>query len=357
MTAPSRIDQCMAGFAVGDATSNAALLIQAALRSMGYDSDIFAPAAQIMPAARDLCRPLEDHPGRPQDIVIHHFGIWSEAADYFMHVPGKRILYYHNITPGPYFRGYDDALAKQLDDSRQRLGQLIDSAVACWAVSAFNAKELADRGADSVQVLPLPYAPDQEQPSMDKERFHRLAAPLTNLLTVGRVAPNKQIERIIKAFAAYQRTHNPFSRLFIVGSLDSVPRYSTYLRCLTHELGVRNVCFEGFVWPDALATYYRLAHAFVSTSDHEGYCLPLLEAMAHDVPVFARHTGGTPEALGGAGVELSNLDPAAIALTWHAVLASDKHKWGIIHAQRQRIQHVKQRTLTTELNKLIDRCP
>ncbi len=271
-----RADQILTGAALGDATSNAALLMRDALRALGYASDLFAPSEHIMPAFRDTCLDIDRYNPSPQDIALHHFGLASPATDRFLNSPARKILIYHNITPAPFFQGYNDALAQQLDRSRTDLARIANACNDVWADSAYNAAELRALDIPTVHVLPLPFDPHAARISPDPALIQRLTAPLTTWLTVGRLAPNKRIEEVIQTFTHYRRAHNPFSRLFIVGSQRSAPKYVTYLRSLVHELNIDNVCFEGFVWPDGLAAYYQLADLFLSASDHEGYCLPLI---------------------------------------------------------------------------------
>lgn len=348
----SRVDQVMAGFATGDATSNAALLIRDALRKIGYPSDIFADPRHIMSAGGAVCRPISEYEGTADDRVIHHFGLWSPVTDHVMSLPSECILLYHNITPGHYFRGYNDDTATVLDKSRERLPALMERCIACWADSEYNASELRTIGHPHIRVFPLPFAPSNAEPNHALRQ--RLAGPLTTILSVGRIAPNKRLEDLILAFAAYNKQHNPCSRLFLVGSDRSAPRYVTYLKWLTHECNVPNVCFEGFVWPDALATYYSLADIYVSTSVHEGYCLPLVEAMAYDIPVIARETGGTPEAMGGAGITYKNLSPQRLAGLMHVTLTDAGLRSEILASQQQRIEHERSRHLAAELAGLLE---
>jgi glycosyltransferase involved in cell wall biosynthesis len=351
---PARLDQFMAGFAVGDATSQSALLIRDRLRAMGLVSDLYVDPARLMDAGRAECRPLTEYVGGPLDGVLHHFGLWSEVTDAFCAVSGPRILYYHNITPGSFFRGYDDTVADRLDGSRARLPELLPRCTALWAVSDFNAQELrALSGGRTVEVLPLPFDPAVAAVAPDPALLRRLRAPVTTILSVGRLAPNKRLEELIRAFAVYHRRHNPCSRLLLVGSDRSAPRYVTYLKWLAHERQVPNVCFEGFVWPDALAAYYRLADVYVAVSDHEGYCLPLLEAMAHGVPVIAKRTGGMPEALGGAGRLYDSASDEALAAVLHALVADGETRAELLAGQARRLQVEQRRDLGATLRSLL----
>jgi len=351
--AVSRVDQMLPGLAVGDATSNAAFLMRDRLRGLGVSSEIYAPRAHVMPAVRGQCREVVDYEGGRDDVLLHHYGLWSETAGLFMETAARKILVYHNITPGRYFRGYSDAMAHSLELSRERLPEVVARCERVWAVSKFNAEEVrALGGGDRVEVFPLPF---QEEPvtEADPVVLQRLRAPAVTLLAVGRMAPNKCLEDLIRAFAWYHRTINPCSRLFLVGSDRSAPRYVTYLRLLCHALRVPNVCFEGFVWPQALKAYYCLADVYVSVSEHEGYCAPLLEAMAHGVPVISKRTGGTPEAMGSAGVQYSGLSARQLAELIHLVVGDPALRQRVMVSQERRMAEVRQRDIGSELSALL----
>lgn len=192
---------------------------------------------------------------------------------------------------------------------------------AVWAVSKFNASELAAAGVSGVKVFPLPF----EKEALDLPPDTFVSAMFTNRLTtilfVGRVVPNKRIEDLILAYAWYYRAINRFSRLVIVGSPRSCPKYYAMLRMLVGDLDLQNVCFQGFASPQGLVSYYNGASVYVSTSMHEGYCLPLLEAMYKGVPVVSRAVGGTPESMGGGGVLYDDLQPAELAELIHRVVS------------------------------------
>lgn len=344
-----RIDQLLAGFGDGDATSNAAMALRDAIRTLGYDSDIYAPPAHVSPTLREDCRPLESCAPAPADVTILHYGIASPATAVFTAARNKKILIYHNVTPAEYFDGYDDDLAGRLRAARAELRDAARGADAVWAVSSFNASELESLGVSNVVVFELPFSSKPLVVPPDPEILRRIAAPLRTILFVGRIAPNKRVEDLCRAFAWYHRTIDPHSRLLVVGSHRSCPRYMTMLRMLAGDLQTPNICFEGFASPAGLATYYDLADLFVCTSDHEGYCLPLLEAMYKEVPVIAKRTGGTPEAMDGAGVLYQDLSHPELAELMHVILSDDTLRNEILAAQTARVQRALSRDLSREL--------
>ncbi|MBU0715909.1 MAG: glycosyltransferase [Verrucomicrobia bacterium] len=356
MSALPRVDQLLAGFAEGDAISSEARGLQAMLRRMGSDSEIYADESRVAPSARGQCRFLAEYHGTPNDVVLHHYAIASPATRSFLQAAARKVLVYHNITPTEFFTGFDDDVVRQLQTARAELRDVAARSDAVWAVSRYNAAELERAGVPRARVFPLLFTRDGTSQLADPAILRRFAAPLTNILLVGRMAPNKCVEDLIQAFAWYQRI-NPFSRLILVGSRHSTPRYFSMLRMLAGELDLTNVCFENYASPEGLAAYYRLAHVFVSASRHEGYCLPLLEAMEQDVPVIARSVGGTPEAMDGAGVLYEDLNPGEMAELIHQVVSDTVLRETVLVSQRRRMEAIRHRDAEQELRSLLAELP
>lgn len=314
MSSKPRIDQLTGGFAAGDAISQEARLMRAILRAAGFESDIYASGAHIAPESRADARPYEAFDPAAADAVIFHFSTATAATELFAAVRGRRVVRYHNITPASFFEGFDDNVAAQLRLAREELASVVRLADACWSDSAYNASEIEAAGAARSVVLPLLFSEDEFAGGEDAALQAAFGDALCNWLFVGRVVPNKRVEELILAFAWYHRCFNPASRLLIAGSEASCPPYYAMLRLLAARLGLMNVCFTGFVSTAGRHTLYRCADVFVTASRHEGFCLPLVEAMACGVPVVARDAGGMPEALGEGGVRYEGLDARELAL-------------------------------------------
>lgn len=352
--ASKRIDQVMAGFADGDAISHEAVILRDYFRKMGFESTIFADRGCIAPAMKPECETLEAVPNRKSDIIIHHYSISSPAVETYLASAARKILIYHNITPAKYYIGYADDVAARLTSAREQLVKAALRSDAVWAASKFDAAELEEAGVRNVKVLALPFDPAVVDIPPEPYVLNRFSGgALKNILFVGRIAPNKRIENLILAFAWYNQTINPYSRLLLVGSPRSAPRYYMMLRMLANELNLTHVCFEGFASPAGLSAYYRVADAFVCASEHEGYCLPLVEAMHMGVPVIARDAGGTPEALGGAGVLYEDLSENELAELMHRVLSDCNLREQILASQKKRMAEVLDRNLERELKDLL----
>lgn len=345
----ARVDQLLPGFAEGDAISAEVMVFDEILRKWGVDTKIYTDMQYVAPEVRHLCTDLSEYQAGPQDVAIHHYSIWSKAVDTFLGVSAKKVLVYHNITPEKFFRGFDDGLADQLALAREKLGEAVRGADRVWADSAFNARELKDLGVDDVHVFPLLFNPRVFDAPDDDNVFTRFPVRIPTLTWIGRLVPNKRVEDLITAFAWYNRTINPRSRLLLIGSERSCPRYYLMLRMLARELNVPNVCFERYASPAKVAAYYEITDLFVTASDHEGYCLPLVEAIYKDVLVLAKERGGMPEALNGAGVLYDDLEPEELAALFDILLTDDAVRADVMQSQERRKAEIANRDPESEL--------
>ena len=338
-----RIDQLVAGFSEGDAISRDAMRIKSMLEKMGYESRIFVPAGRIGQTVVSQCRPLEDYDGQSTDILIYHYSTASFATQLYIKSSAFKIVRYHNITPPEFFVGYDESLASELVKAREELKLVLDNADRVCAVSSFNAAELRKIKNTEIKVIPLFFTPAEMQSDVDPSIAKLYGGGFVNILFVGRIVPNKCIEELILAFAWYHKCLNSVSRLILAGSERSCPRYYAMLSMLAARLELQNVCFQGFVNDRQLYSLYRLSHLFVCASRHEGYCLPLLEAMTCGIPVVTREVGGMPEAMGGAGVMYDELNPRQSACLWHKIIVDENLRSQIIESQKIRIESLKGR--------------
>ncbi len=350
---PAAIHQLLAGFAQGDAISHEALAIRDIIRSAGFSSELFAPEDRIAPDTGDACQPLQDYQGQPSDIVIGHYSIDSASNGAFLLSPSRKILIYHNITPPEYFEAFDPAIAAQLAQARITLKKFALHADTVWADSAFNASELKELGIPNVKIFPLLFQSTGLDTPSDPAVLAKFAVPMKNILFVGRIAPNKCVEELITAFAWFHKNIEPQSRLIIVGSERSAPSYYAMLKMYAAEMELDTVFFERFASPAGLSAYYQIADCFATTSRHEGYCLPLVEAMVKGIPVVARRTGGTPEAMGGAGVLFDDFRAEELAELMGLMCHDNALRQTVLASQQKRVTEVLNRPVRDELLALI----
>jgi glycosyltransferase involved in cell wall biosynthesis len=255
-------------------------------------------------------------------------------------LPGARVLQYHNITPAAYFAPYDPALFRLAVLARQELASLAGRVDLALGVSDYNRRELEALGFEPTGVLPLAVDTSRvtqaaQRPAIDE----LLDDEYVNFLFVGRIAPNKKIEDLIRLAEHYKRYVDAYYRFIFVGRYDAVPRYYSTIRALMTEFRLldERFIFTGAVPDEELAVYYRHAAVYISLSEHEGFCAPLLEAMAADVPVLAYGAAAVPETLGGAGVQFAPKDLEVAAELLGALAFDDALRAGVIAGQRRRL--------------------
>lgn len=321
----------------GDAISDHLLAIRGWLRGMGYSSDIYAANidSKVAKEGYDFHR-YRSRPGQPY--AIYHHSIGSDIADWLLQQPFQLILVYHNITPAQFFTTTDPALAAQVERGRQQLAALRPKTVLGLAVSPYNEQELVAVGFPNTAVLPLAFDPGRYNLPPDPTLLTRFANGGPNLLFVGRVAPNKKQEDLIKLLYAYRRIR-PEARLLLVGSLW-LENYVTWLNWLAHDLDLRDaVHFLGHTSQPQLVAAYRSAHLFVSMSEHEGFGMPLLESIYFKVPVMAYAAAGIPGTLGKAGLLFHHKNYEALAELTDLLINDQPLRQRLINQQSARLDN------------------
>lgn len=311
-----RVDQVLPTFARWDAIGSHAVNVRRALRRAGFASDIYAEEASDDHEVRRLVA-LDGSSDTPDRAVIYHLSIGSPSVDVVRTRRGPKLVNYHNITPPSYFRFWDPLTAPRLALARRQLVELAPVTDIAVAVSQFNERELQEAGYRETAVAPILVdlsALDEADDPATATRLRRTKdSGGVDWLFVGRLAPNKAQHDLIKAFAVFRRVYDSRARLHLVGG-SAARSYSDALHRFVNELGLTDaVDLTGSVSSAALAAHYRHADVFVCVSEHEGFCVPLLEAMHHRVPIVAYQAAAVPETLAGAGVVVADKAPATVA--------------------------------------------
>ena len=338
----------------GDAIGDSARRVRGLLRTMGYDSELYA--LTVDEELSDDVRPFSDPGARRGDLTIFHYALPSPMTAAFASLRSGRILQYHNVTPAAYFAPYDAALFRLASLGRTELATLVGRVDIALGDSEYNRQELERIGFARTGVFPI---------AVDTSRITRvtphaaldqvLEDGLVNFLFVGRIAPNKKIEDHIKLAEVYKRYVDAYYRFIFVGRYDVAPRYYATIRALMSELRLLNdrFIFTGPVPDDELAVYYAHAAVYVSLSEHEGFCVPLVEAMAADVPVLAYAAAAVPDTLGGAGIQFAPKDLEQAAELLGALTFDDDLRAGIIAGQRRRLAEFGDTRIVRELTSLV----
>ena len=256
------------------------------LRDAGYGGTDFA--GQIEPAARRHFEPLERLHPAPNDLIVIRYSAWSPGLARLLERPQRKLLVYHNITPPDYLWIHSPGLAVQCAVGRLQTAAFARAARVVTADSDFSAQELSEVAGDRVRVVPILFDParlTERGPAPEGD------GPL--VLVVSRLAPNKRHDRVFRAFAAYQRECERGARLLCVGTALT-PRYAKLMVSLVEASGARNVTLAGGLPQDQVNAAYAEASVLLTLSEHEGFCVPLLEAFHFGVPVVAAPAGAVP---------------------------------------------------------------
>ena len=342
-TARPRVHQVLASLGYGDAIGHEVLGIQRVLRAAGYESEIFVETAdrRLEDETIDF-RELVGHVG-PSDVLIHHYSIGSRASRTAYALAGRMVLVYHNITPPEYFLGIHKNLVTACYRGRRELTAYVDRCELALGDSEFNRQELEALGFRGTGVLPV--VPDFTHLDGTPHRF--LTADFddgwTNVLFVGRVIPNKKFEDVIRAFHAYRTRHNPRSRLLLVGSYSTFERYLGMLQGLIARLGTPDVHFLGHVSNEELIALYDVADLFLCASEHEGFCVPIVEAFHMRIPVLAYSAAAVPATMDGGGVLYDTKDPVEIARLMAAIAGDARIEEAVLDSQDAALERLRGR--------------
>jgi glycosyltransferase involved in cell wall biosynthesis len=346
------VHQVLATLGYGDAIGHEVLGIQRVLRRAGYASEIYVETAD--PRLEDLTVDYRDMVGviQPGDILIHHFSIGSRASRTAYALPGRMALVYHNITPPEYFIGVHSDLVKLCFRGRRELTAYIQRCELALGDSEYNRQELESLGFQSTGVLPVvPDFSHLESPADSPQRAFaaRFDDEVTNVMFVGRVIPNKKFEDLIRAFHVYRARFNQRSRLLLVGSYSGFERYLAMLTSLAARLGTPDVHFLGHVSNEELSALYDVADVFLCASEHEGFCVPLVEAFHKRVPVIAYAATAVPATMDGGGVLYETKDPYDVARLMSAVLDDTRIEEAILTSQDAALERLRTRDFGSTL--------
>jgi glycosyltransferase involved in cell wall biosynthesis len=323
----------------GDAIGDSARQVRALLRDMGHDSELFA--LTIDEDLRGDVLPFSDAAATGGDVTIFHFALPSPMTEAFARLKGVKVLQYHNITPAAFFAPYDAGLFRLAALGRKELATLAGRVDLALGDSDFNRQELEALGFRQTGVMPIAVNTGRITNAPPRPALERILRDgLINILFVGRIVPNKKIEDHIRLAEMYKRYIDSYYRFIFVGRYDGLPRYYAQIRALIeqYEMLPDRFWFTGPVPDEDLAAFYRWSDAYVSLSEHEGFCVPLVEAMAADVPVVAYAAGAVPETLGGAGLLFAPKDLEVAAELLGSVVYDRGVRAGVLAGQRRRLQ-------------------
>lgn len=333
-----RIIQLLPTISFGDAVGNDTIALKKVISELGYETDIYSENVdERLP--KKTAQKLNKLPKlKEDDIIIYHkstgTGMSFELDKYDCH----KMMIYHNVTPPEFFKEYSLRITELTKYGLEGMKHLADKVEYCMADSDFNRQNLIDAGYKcpiDVRPILIPFDDYKKKPS--ESVIKKYSDGYVNIIFVGRIVPNKKQEDVIRAFCYYKKHINKKSRLIFVGSYDGMESYFDRLQRYIEALDLEDVIFTGHIpFADILA-YYRVADIFMCMSEHEGFCVPLVEAMFFDVPVIAYSSCAIPYTMNGSGAVIDTKDPAEVAMLMDRIINDESLKAGIIESQRKRL--------------------
>jgi glycosyltransferase involved in cell wall biosynthesis len=337
-----RVDQLVPAFHRGDAIGDEAVELRGFFRRTGVESEIYCLTRDR--GLEGEARLFADFPPpAAQDVTILHFALPSPLTEGLIRHPSRKAIIYHNITPAEFFEGTSPEMVRIARLGREELAALQPRVELGLADSEYNRLELEALGYRNTHVFPLfvDFARYERPANAFVESFFRDGR--TNILFVGRVAPNKRVENLVKTLFYYKKYISPLVRLVVVGKTGTFPSYFEAVSRMADEFYLKpeEVQFLGHVPDDEMYALYRAADVFLSLSEHEGYCLPLVEAMIFDLPVIALGAAAVPYTLGEAGIVLKDSRPAAVAELVDLVVRDAALRAKLVAAGRRELANIK----------------
>lgn len=333
------IVQVLPTISYGDAVSNQALNIRDIVITMGYTSHIYAENidSKLSNIKRidELKKSITDN-----DVLILHMSTGSDVNDFVAGLPIKRkIMMYHNVTPAEYFEGYNPNLALLVGKGREQVQKYSNDFTLALGDSEYNRQELEDYGYQNTGVLSIIVEFSDYNRMPDSSIIRKYNDGRKNLIFVGRIAPNKKQEDIIKTFYYYKKYCDADARLFLAGSWQGMELYYKHLLNYIKILQLQDVYFTGHVRFEQLLAYYRIADIFLSMSEHEGFCVPLLESMYFDIPVIAYKSSAIPYTLGDSGIMFTEKNHRLIAEMIKVAMDNNLIRTRLLEKQRERLKY------------------
>lgn len=351
-----KIIQFLPTLAYGDAIGNDTFALRDYMESLGYETAIYAESV-LPPLSQKEAYSTDKMPKlNPEDIAIYHLSTGTELTYKFARLNCKKVVIYHNITPPSFFGIYNDTIRRINEWGMEGVRFLADKVDYCIADSDYNRQELIDFGYRCpIDVIPILIPFSDYEKEADETVINQYQDGKTNILFTGRIVPNKNFEDVIRTFACYKKYYDKTARLFLVGNPQNTPVYYEMLKTYIRDIDVKDVCFTGHIRFSQILAYFRIADIFLCMSKHEGFCVPLVEAMYFDIPIVAASTSAIPYTLGGSGILLDEMNPLCAAGMMDRLMKDMQLKENVLFNQRCRLQDFSYETVTEQFKEILER--
>lgn len=347
------IYQLVPSLAYGDAIGNEVIALHGVISDLGYETKVLAD--YIDPRVNINGDIYNDNSFTSQlnenDIVIYHKATGSYFSEKFKNLNCKKIMIYHNMTPSAFFSSFNKKIEKELEYGIRQLDNLKGKVEYILADSEFNKSDLEAMGFTcKIDVQPLIINFSDYDKEADENIINKYKDNGTNILFTGRIAPNKKQEDIIKVFYYYKNYVDKDAKLFLVGSYNGTEKYYAKLKGFVKQLNLKDVYFTAHIPFKEILAYYKIADVFLCMSEHEGFCVPLLEAMYFDIPIVAFNSTAIPYTLGNSGVIFDSKDYIEFSEAIRKIREDKSYRNEIISKQRENLSRFKE-SVTSELFK------
>ncbi len=308
-----RVLQIVSHLNFGDAVGNDVMAIRRALEEAGITTAIYTYGIhKKLPL--DVAFYMDDLPElNSDDIIIYHFANKDPLRKVIEELECKKIIRYHNVTPPEFFEPYDEILFDATAGGLKQIKKMNDVFDFGMVDSKFNRQDLIQMGFECpIDVVPILIPFDEYKQEPSQEVINKYKDDWTNIIFVGRIAPNKKIEDVIASYHAYKK-RNPKSRLLLVGNYDKKDLYYKEVAAMVKDEQIEDVIFTGHISFADILAYYSVADVFLCMSEHEGFCVPLVEAMFFELPIIAYNSTAIPYTMGNAGILIDSKEPEEVA--------------------------------------------
>lgn len=349
-----RVIQMLDALDFGDGVSNDVIHLHELLDELGIANRIYSKWWNER--VRSYTTSIDEYCYQPGDCIIYHFSGKSHILEQAVSYPCRRMVRYHNVTPPEFFLPDNPDAATSCREGLAQIQRSIARFDGALADSPFNASDLISYGADAsrVKVLPIVFDFDKYRSTKTVPELARKLSSAPYFIYIGRMAPNKCIEDVLAAFEYYYRFHDSSACLYLVGNTEHSPAYMERLMQQHARMSAKDhAVFTGKVSEEELLAYYRGAAASLCMSEHEGFCMPLLEAASFDVPVIAYDSCAVPYTMGDSGILLRKKDPSLTAHLMDEVAHDQGLRWSIIEKQRENLEKYSRESIKMQLQTLL----
>ncbi len=336
MKRPKAIHQFTPSIHRGDSVSNALFFIQKLLKDLGFESHIYVATQALDRQLQQEIDHIKEYQESKENILLYHHSIGHTYHDEIMHFLDRRVIVYHNITP-PHFFKNNQMLQNLCTQGREQLASSAKYFDAAIADSTYNTKELRAYGYKNPKTLPLLLDLDKQERYMPNKALIQKYHATYNIIFVGRIVQNKMQHQLIDTMFALKNKGIKKCKLFIIGGA-SQPEYMQFLQEYRKNLGLeKEVTITGKVSNEDLIAYYELADLYISLSEHEGFGMPIIEAMRYDTPVLAYNAGGIATTVVKEGL-LEKKAPSHVADKIIQIQKDPYFRCDLLQKQKQKLQ-------------------